>query len=443
MKSPIKTLLLVALLVPSVARGDDPTRAAAARRHLADYDAEPRLPNKRVDVDRLTARLQELGATTYYWLIHHAKTDWDDLNLFLPKAREAGIDVWVYLVPPSEDAAHMEPFRLDYPRWAEEIARLSVEQPNLTAWVIDDFYANHKLFTPAYLRQMRERSQPINPRLAFLPLMYFGEMRESFLNDYRNVIDGVVVAYLENREAIDWVWQLTNDAVSVGPGGFGLPSGTSTKPGDFVLASQTAEVRPANRRQVRFRERDDFGGPTAGYHFKQLLIDGEVAWEDDVAGGSRAWRTVEVDVSRSLIDKDRVTLAFRLLDRKGVSNFGVRWSIDGLEAEGLELAASLAETAKWSVAKQGPFETGFGPVARPGQRAFHIPFFSMVAGNVPEFRMRHGNPATPERMADQLRVSLQAYRDGKCDGVVIYCLDKQSDSQLFPLARDLFGQFRD
>jgi len=427
-------------------RADDGPRPKIARPHLADYDAEPRLPNGRVDVDRLTARLKELGATTYYWLIYHAPTDWDDLKLFLPKAKEAGIEVWVYLVPPTESAprlgnSYMEPFRLDYPRWAEEIARLSVEHPNLTAWVIDDFYANHDLFTPAYLRKMRERSRPINPRLAFLPLMYFGEMRESFIEDYREVIDGVVVAYLEDRASIDWVWQLTNDAVGDRPAEFGFPPNTPSEPGDFVLAAQEVVVRPADRRIVRFRERDDFVGPTSGYHFKQLLVDGEVAWEEDVAGGLVAWEPVEVDVSQLIGGKDRVTLAFRLIDKKGVGNFNARWYVGDLKAEGLEPAAGLDETSKWSVTKQGAFGTSFGRVAKPGQRTFKIPFISMVAGQAVEFRLRHGDPASPERMANQLRLSLQARRDGKCDGVVIYCLDKRPNSKIFPLARDLFREF--
>ena len=43
---------------------------------------------------------------------------------------------------------YSEPFRLDYGRWAEEIARLSLQHTNLTGWVIDDFYANHAVFTP-------------------------------------------------------------------------------------------------------------------------------------------------------------------------------------------------------------------------------------------------------------------------------------------------------
>ena len=116
----------------------------------------------------MVTRLKELGVTTYYWLIWHAATDWDDLKLFLPKAAEAGIEVWVYLVPPSESppkygSQYSEPFRLDYHRWAEEIARLSLQHPNLTAWVIDDFYANHEFFTPAYLREMQARSKAHQP----------------------------------------------------------------------------------------------------------------------------------------------------------------------------------------------------------------------------------------------------------------------------------------
>ena len=137
------------------------------RHHLADYDSELRLPNGHVDTDVLVKRLKELGVNTYYWLVLPSYS-WDDLKLFLPKAAKAGIDVWVYLVPPSESPPRygtrpIEPFRLDYIGWAEGIARLSLEHPNLTAWVIDDFYANHDFFNPAYLREIRAKSKAINP----------------------------------------------------------------------------------------------------------------------------------------------------------------------------------------------------------------------------------------------------------------------------------------
>jgi len=427
---------------------NQPSGQRLSRQHLADYNSELRLPNGRVDTDAMVKRLKELGVNTYYWLVWHAATDWDDLKAFLPKASQAGIEVWVYLVPPSESppmygSQYSEPFRLDYRRWAEEIARLSVQHPNLTAWVIDDFYANHTFFTPAYLREAQARSKAINPRLAFLPLMYFPEMRPKFVDDYRGVIDGVVVAYLQDREEIERTWAILNDADVPATSELSYPWDKPSRQGEYVMVSQSAMVLPADRYEVRFRERDDFTGPTAGYHYKQLLLDGTVAWEEDVAGGSNDWHKVTADVTQHLRGKTNVTLAFRLLDKKGVSNFGVQWRVDQLRGENLQLAADLSEPQKWKVSRQGAFETGFGSSAKIAQRRFHIPFISMVAGNETDYRVRHGEPATPERVAGLLRVSLQAWRDGKCDGVVTYCLDKGSRSTAFPLVRKVFHEYGD
>jgi hypothetical protein len=177
------------------------------------------------------------------------------------------------------------------------------------------------------------------------------------------------------------------------------------------------------------------------YHYKQLLVDGNVVWEGDVAGGSNDWHKVTVDVAKYVQGKTSVTLAFRLLDKKGVSNFGVRWRVDQLRGKNLQLAADVRQSQKWQVSRQGAFETGFGSLAKVGQRRFHIPFISMTAGNESDYRVRHGEPATPERVAGLLRISLQAWRDGKCDGVVTYCLDKRPRSTAFPPVRKVFHEF--
>jgi hypothetical protein len=420
---------------------------AAPALHFADYDAEPRRPDGRVDNDALVARLKELHVTTYYWLILHAATDWDDLKLFLPKAAQANLQVWVYLVPPTESAPkegsiYMEPYRLDYGRWAEEIARLSLQHTNLTGWVIDDFYANHEFFTPAAVRELQKRAKGINPRLAFLPLMYFGEIRRPFVENYRDVIEGVVVAYPQGREEIDNAWAILNDAAVVLPGEMSFPSGTRSEPGDFAQASQTAKLLPGKAQRLSFRERDDYTGPTAGYHFKQLLVNGAVVWEEDVAGGSNAWRQVTVNMPAAGPTSTNLTIAFRLLDKRGVGNFNVRWQVKDLQAKGLVLGAGLNRPESWQVSQRGAFEAGFGERLKLAGHRFHIPFMVMTAGQAVEFRLRHGDPASPERMAEWLKFCLQAWREGKCDGVVTYCLDKQPGSRVFDLARDLFGQYR-
>ncbi len=425
-------------------------RAADARSPVnglpADYDSELRRADGRVDVDAMVRRLQELGVGTYYWLIWHAPTDWDDLKVFLPRARQAGLEVWVYLVPPSEGSGSVgppsQPFGLDLLRWAEEIARLSLQHTNLTGWVIDDFYANHETLSPAYVGQMQSRAKRINPRLAFLPLMYFNEITPRFAQEYRPVIDGVVVAYLQNGDEIERTWAILNDAGIPPASELTYPWNTPSHESDYVMASQRATVLLGDRCIIRFRERDDFTGPTAGYHFKQVLVEGKVLWEEDVAGGGAGWNEVSVDATAAVRGRTNVTVGFRLLDKQGVSNFGVRWQLGDLRSENLRFAADFRQPQDWSTHRQGRFETGFGHPATRGERRFHIPFISMTAGDAQEFRQRHGDPASPERIADWLQMSLQAWRNGRCDGVVTYCLDKSPQSTTFPLAQKLFREFR-
>lgn len=173
---------------------------------IADYAGAIREPKARadgllhVDTPALVAKLKELRVNTYVYLIWRSPSDWDDLRLeFLPAAQKAGINVWAYLVPPSECRPHCSlPFEQDYIRWGEELARLSQAFPNLEAWAIDDFNYNFKFFTPEYLAKMREASKRINPRLAFLPQLYFQHITPEFLKSYAPVIDGVIFAFRDD-----------------------------------------------------------------------------------------------------------------------------------------------------------------------------------------------------------------------------------------------------
>jgi hypothetical protein len=445
MKStPLLVLSFVLFISPQTISAQ--TKAVVAAPHLADYDAELRRPDGRVDTTLMVQRLKELGVTTYYWLIAHAATDWDDLKLFLPEAAKAHIEVWVYLVPPSESAPkysnlYPEPFRLDYLRWAEEIARLSLEHTNLTAWVIDDFYENHALYTPAYVRDMQQRAKRVNSHLAFLPLMYYWEINRKFAEDYRTVIDGVVAAYPQSAEEIERAWAIFNDAAIAEPCELTFPHYTPSHEGDFVMASQSA-TPSANHQSIIFLEQDDFTGPTSGYHFKQLVANNSVVWEEDVAGGTNGWREIHVDVSEQIRGQLITNIAFRLLDKKGVSNFGVRWRLKDLRAEGLKLSASLETPGQWKLDRRGPFEAGFGDAIHPKNPRFHIPLFVMTAAQPIEFKLRHGEPASPERISQWLHMCLDEMQKKKCEGVVTYCLDKGTDSPTFPITQRLFREFK-
>lgn len=159
---------------------------------------------RHVDTPAMMRRIQELGLNTYFYGIWDSPTDWDDLRLeFLPAAREIGLKVITYLVPPTEtdlDGKASRPYLMDYVAWAKAHAELSLEYPNLIAWSIDDFEfdRNAELFTHEYMTRMREAQDAINPDLGFTTCAYWGAATsERFLDKYAPFIDGIVYPFLD------------------------------------------------------------------------------------------------------------------------------------------------------------------------------------------------------------------------------------------------------
>ncbi|MDE2998999.1 MAG: hypothetical protein OXU79_07975 [Gemmatimonadota bacterium] len=408
---------------------------------LADYDAEIRSEDGRLDVERMIARLTQLRLDTYFYLIWHRETDWEDLKLFLPAAREAGIDVWAYLVPPSESpplygTRYSEPFRLDYVRWAEEIAKLGLVHPNLKAFVIDDFLANARFYTPAYVQAMTERARLFNAEMRFLPLMYYHEIDREFVRDYGPLIDGVVAAYPPDAGAVRRAWRFLNDRIDEPERHqISWPWQTRSAAGSTAAIRRQLRVISNERAVIRFYQRDDYTGPTTGYHFKELLVGGQIAWAEDVGGGDREWQNVTVDVSRFVEGKVTVDVVFRVYDRKGVSNFGVEVAFHGIEFEG------LYEDGDWSMEQTGPWRVSTLP-AYPGTGRFRIPLVVMIAAHAGQFEKRNGPPATPARIQDKVRMAISQMRNGFAEGVVTYSLIKRVEDPIYQYIRQLFLQTR-
>ncbi|MBM7789278.1 hypothetical protein [Tenggerimyces flavus] len=222
--STLRLLALAALLGTLFAVPQSAASAAADRitGMVADYsggntigaELREKMPRadgyKHIDVERTIRKLQELNVNSYLFLIWRSPADWGDLARFLPQARQAGVDVWVYLVPPSECFAPGTPDRCSYPyktdyiAWAKAIANLSRQHANLAGWMIDDF--GHNLegsgrkpsFTPAYLGQIQAAAKAINKDLPFLPLLYTYQVTKDFLDKYAGFIDGITLAYKDD-----------------------------------------------------------------------------------------------------------------------------------------------------------------------------------------------------------------------------------------------------
>ena len=406
-----------------------PAASSSIHNILGAFGNELRGQDGHVKIDEMVALLKELGVNTCLWHIWNAPTDWDDLKLFLPKAAQAGLDVWVVIGPATKDSPDgkesSEPFKGDYGRWAEEIAKLSLTYPNLKAWAMDRFSARYgTALTPDAAREIQTKAKSINPRLSFFVVMGFGDMATwtgsitpPFMAAFHDVIDGVIGKNPRHRDDIDEYWSALNDGPVALPNEIRFPWEVQSKVGDFVMASRKLKVVAGGRHVIRFRERDTFTGPTAGYHFKQLLVDGEVVWDEDVAGGSADWADVEVDVAKQAAGKSELTVAFRMIEKMGVGKFTVRWRVSDLRAEGFDPELGQG----WDVTRQGAFETGFGGMPEPGKRRFHLPLI-IVTG------------------VESVEIPLQARRDGKCEGVVINSLPKDLKSAFNDEVRKSFRE---
>lgn len=163
------------------------------------YAHPPRLENGRVDNAMLLKQLKDLNANTYNWLIWTSDKDWDDLQLFLPIAKKNKITIWVTVVPPTESKPRAkwdsEPFKQDYIKWASEIALLSKKYSNITAFSIDDFAHNLNVYTPSFMEDMYKTIKHINPRLDFVPCLYYRQITKSFSEKYTTYLDGVLFPY--------------------------------------------------------------------------------------------------------------------------------------------------------------------------------------------------------------------------------------------------------
>ncbi|WP_152360878.1 hypothetical protein [Microlunatus speluncae] len=180
-------------------------------------EEQPRADGYRhVDTPAMIDRLKQLNVTMFTYDIWEGVHDWDDLvNEFAPAAEAAGIDVMVYLVPPSEcflnPKPHVagrcsRPFELDFVRWGEEIAKLSIKHPNVKSWAIDDFLSgpvNQALFTDAYLAKIENAQHAINPELKWYVTLYPGEITPHSMERIKDSVDGVIYVYFVYGSTID------------------------------------------------------------------------------------------------------------------------------------------------------------------------------------------------------------------------------------------------
>jgi hypothetical protein len=187
---------------------------------LGNYAVMPRNADaeQSVDVAALVQACKQAGLDTFDWTLSRR---WPDFLQFLGAADEAGLHVWATLSSPAtqKSLGEREPYGLDYVRWGEELARLSLRHPSLVAWVIDDYDGDFATFTPEHAAEITRAQRAINPELAFIPVIYTATIRRmpDWMTRYGRQTDGIMWPYRPLDQTDDLLGELADARAFVGP----------------------------------------------------------------------------------------------------------------------------------------------------------------------------------------------------------------------------------
>ncbi|HEY7119188.1 MAG TPA: hypothetical protein VH475_21545 [Tepidisphaeraceae bacterium] len=431
------SLLCLAVILPVQAQ-DRGVAVTTRKPILGDFAAEIRRPNGHIDIDANIQALKALNANTYFYLIWHAASDWDDLPAFASAAQREGIDVWVYIIPWSETPlvkkswGYSEPYRTDYVRWAQEIARLSLDHPNIVGYVIDDFYTNSTQpdrFTPAYVRRMVNAAREINPRIRFYPLLYFQQPWADFMSRFGDLVDGVVAAYPKSRVQVGNALAYLNDEPHGATAIVAYPKSRPSRVGDKGSIWADLRVTDPQNATVSFYWDDDDHTTNRGYHMAFVKVDGRIVWQADTAGDVDD-HVVEVDLARLVRGHRSVRVEMGVYERQAVSKYPVTVRFDDIRLTGFDTPTEMASERLWNRKPTGNFSVDLLP-ANKAQGRYHLPMILMPAGEREQHEKRYSESGSPRNIAEKVRMCFDLVRQGRVEGVVTYCLPKGADDPTF------------
>lgn len=195
----------------SVAASGQNSGARDGSAHVRDWRAMGNAPcawteavqkaDKTLDVSRMIGLLKQGDFTCHAFpIVAGSPYSWAEFQQLVSAADAAGIDEWPVLIPPTEGSSL--PYKHDFVRWFEELAKLSLRYPHLRGANIDDLDQgeNAKLFSRDYICRIYQAKQAINPKLLFVPTIY--SLNRAFADRMSSCVDGV------------WLWWSKLDTVT-------------------------------------------------------------------------------------------------------------------------------------------------------------------------------------------------------------------------------------
>jgi hypothetical protein len=196
-------LFFVLLLPPRLGAADHITDWQAMGNVPCSWSVPLQAPDHALDVPSTIRLLRAHHFKCYVQPIEEkAPYTFEDFQRLLPAAQAGGIAVWAVLIPHHEGSSL--PYRYDFVRWMQELAKLSLKYPALRGVNIDDtdVAGNEKLFTHDYFCSIRGAGRAINPRILFMPTIYDLDPPEA--HRLAGCVDGVWLVWgnLEKNEGL-------------------------------------------------------------------------------------------------------------------------------------------------------------------------------------------------------------------------------------------------
>jgi hypothetical protein len=448
MKTPLPTALLVGLVLVA-------TSASAQKQPvLADYDQELRTPDGHFDTPRTLAALKAMGCNTYFYLIHHSKYDWEDLPAFADAAAKEKMDVWVHINPWSETTLYMkkwnfsEPFKTDYVRWAQEIAKLSLKHKNIVGFVIDDFYTNIKLpdrdegFSPKYTEKIHNAYKSINPNLKFYPLIYFEQPWSDFVEKYHGYCDGVIGAYPRTEDEIINANTYLRDEYH-GPSLIAkLGRGVATDEDEGVLMVGDFYVEDRDEASISFYWDSFIREQLAerGFHMAACYVNGRKIWSAD-ASREPTEQFIKLDLSKYVPKDRKIHVELGLIEKDAVHTFAIQVNFDNVRIRGVSPLKGKGDVDQvWRARRSRSFRASFYPASKAKGR-WNLPMILMPSANGPEHELRFNEPGTAENIQKKLHMVLDAVRSGLAQGSVMFITPKDQKDPYFQAVQEEYRAF--
>lgn len=313
-------------------------------------------PTTSIDAEATITALTAAHVNTYAYLIAPNQThdpavsrgQFEQLPAFADLAARAGIDVYVYLVPPTEAPEQdYAPYHWDYSAWTSAIGATAVRHPAIRGIIMDDFggnvFARRSLgfhFTPDNVADMVAAARREAPWLSFLPILYYHDLigPGAMLSEYRALIDGVIFPYFgySDGRTVPGNTVDTSRALVQGLDVAGLlkcysgetctdlnfpPRSASSPIKDSATLSAVVSPLPNQRRLVRFAARDDSGLAGGQAYTIKVLVDGVVAGTYRPQGTN--WATGAVDVTQLTSGVTEATIELEIVRSHGITDHSV------------------------------------------------------------------------------------------------------------------------